>query len=127
MIKRILNVRNFFSSKYLTIFYVEIIINNYGTGVVCGGSVLSYSDNIYRSYNGGISPLEDNLDINELGRIGNYNYDEVYHVEIINDNIWFALTNHSEMNQIKVVDSNGLELTSYEVGVNPGDFAFWSK
>ena len=83
---------------------------------------------MYRSHNGGISPLEDNLDINESGRIGDYSQDQVYHVEIINDNVWFGirdLNNGSGM--VKVVDSNGDELSEYSVGINPGDFAIWTK
>ena len=36
---------------------------NYGSGVACGGSVLKYNSEIYRSYDGGIAPLEENLDI----------------------------------------------------------------
>ena len=106
----------------------ETIINNYGSGAVCGGAVLSFNGSVYRSHNGGISPLEDNLDINESGRIGNYSQDQVYHVEIIGQNVWFGirdLNNGSGM--VKVVDSNGDELSEYSVGINPGDFAVWVK
>ena len=41
----------------------DITINNYGVGVACGGSVMKYNNEIYRSYDGGIAPLEYNLDI----------------------------------------------------------------
>ena len=106
----------------------EIIINNYGSGVVCGGSVLSYNSNVYRSYDGGIFPLEENLDINNSGRIGDYNQDKVYHVEVINDNVWFGLRDlNGESGEVKVVDLNGLELESFSVGINPGDFDIWNK
>ena len=106
----------------------EIIINNYGSGVVCGGSVLSYNSDVYRSFDGGIFPLEENLDINNSGRIGDYNQDKVYHVEVINDNIWFGLRDlNGESGEVKVVDLNGLELESFSVGINPGDFAIWNK
>ena len=106
----------------------ETIINNYGSGTVCGGSVLSFNGNVYRSHNGGISPLEDNLDVNESGRIGNYNQDQVYHVEIIDGNVWFGIRDlNNEPGIVKVVDSNGDELLEYSVGINPGDFAVWMK
>ncbi len=106
----------------------EIIINNYGSGVVCGGSVLSYDSDVYRSFDGGIFPLEENLDINNSGRIGDYNQDKVYHVEVINDNIWFGLRDlGGESGEVKVVDSNGFELESFSVGINPGDFAIWNQ
>ena len=106
----------------------EVIINNYGAGIACGGAVLSYNNNIYRSYNGGISPLEENLDINEEGKIGDYNQEEVYHVEVINNNIWFGLRDlGGDSGMVKITDSNGVELGSYSVGLNPGDFAIWNK
>ena len=106
----------------------ENIINNYGSGVVCGGSVLSYNGSVYRSHNGGISPLDENLDINESGRIGNYNQDEVYHVEVFDGNILFGIRDLSNgPGMVKVVDSNGDEISEYTVGINPGDFAFWSQ
>ena len=43
----------------------EVTINNYGTGVVCGGSVLSFNGSVYRSFSGGISPLNEDLSLNE--------------------------------------------------------------
>lgn len=106
----------------------EITINNYGSGVVCGGSVLNYDNNVYRSYDGGIFPLEENLDINESGRIGDYNQDKVYHVEAINDNVWFGIRSlNNEPGEIRIVDSNNFELAVYPAGINPGDFTIWSK
>jgi hypothetical protein len=104
-----------------------IDIKPYGTGSACGGSILSYNNQVYRSFEGGIAPIKDNLDINELGRLGNYQQDQVYHVEIINDNIWFCITNWLDINLVNVVNSNGQEIASYNVGIGPGDLAYWKK
>ena len=104
----------------------DVNILNYGSGVVCGGSVLNYNGQVYRSYDGGIFPINENLEL-QSGRIGNYNQDDVYHVEVINENVWFALRNSNEPGTIKVVDSNNLELMNFEAGINPGDFAIWNK
>ena len=106
----------------------------YGSGVICGGSVLNYNDQVYRSFEGGIAPILEDLNLNESARIGSYNQGNVYHVEIVNENIWFGLGVlddngylANEPGTVKVVDLNGLELSSYEVGINPGDFAIWNK
>ena len=106
----------------------------YSSGVICGGSVLSFNDQVYRSFEGGIAPLQEDLNLNESARIGSYNQGNVYHVEIIDDHIWFGLAVLddsgwlvSEPGTVKVIDSNGLEISSYEVGINPGDFAIWNK
>ena len=105
----------------------EINQNDYLLGSPCGGSILSYNNKIFRSYGGGIAPISSNLEIDELGRIGNYDQAQVYHVEIINDNIWFGITNFSDLNEVREIDANGNELAIYKVGKNPGDFAYWSK
>ena len=104
----------------------QVTILDYGAGVVCGGSVLNYNNQVFRSYDGGIIPISENLDL-QSGRIGDYSQDNVYHVEIINDNVWFGIRNGNEPGMIKVVDLNNLEIFSYDSGINPGDFVFWSQ
>jgi len=106
-----------------------IDIKPYGTGSACGGSILSYKNQVYRSFEGGIAPIMDNLDIDILGRLGSYQQNQVYHVEIINDNIWFCITNWSDINRINVVNNHGQEIASYStnIGLMPGDLAYWKK
>ena len=50
-------------------------------------------------------------------------------IEIINDNIWFCITNWSDINLINVVNSNGKEIARYttNIGIMPGDLAYWKK
>jgi hypothetical protein len=105
----------------------ETIINNYGAGTPCGGSILNYQNTIFRSFDGGISPMNADLSLDSDNKIGNYNQNLVYHVEKINGNVWFGLTNFSDYNEVKVIDLNGEEIGSYEVGLFPGDFAFWQN
>ena len=104
----------------------EIITNNYGAGTPCGGVILKHQNVIYRSFDGGLSPMNSDLSLDIDNKIGNYNQNLVYHVEEINGNIWFALTDFSNYNEVKVIDSMGDEIQSYQVGTLPGDFAFWS-
>lgn len=124
--------RTFYDESFNTFHGVtkigdETIINNYGAGTPCGGSILNYQNNIYRSFNGGISPMNSDLSLDNENKLGNYNQSLVYHVEQINGNIWFGLTNFSDYNEVKVIDANGEEIRSYEVGLFPGDFGFWKN
>ena len=97
--------------------------------------MLNFNDQVYRSFDGGIAPLQEDLNLNQSGRIGSFNQGNVYHVEIIDNHIWFGLAVLddetgwivNEPGTVKVIDSNGLEISSYEVGINPGDFAIWNK
>ena len=100
---------------------------DYGLGISCGGSVLKYNNQIYRSYEGGIAPLETDLEIRSTAKIGSYEPSQVYSTEIIDEYIYFGITNYSDLNQVKVIDENGNEINSFEVGIIPGDFAIWKS
>ena len=123
--------RTYYSSDWTeTTFGVskigEVIIEAlYGLGAPCGGSIMTYDNKVYRSYEGGIAPIDENLAIQSLERIGSFDQSQVYHVEIINDYIYFTLTDYSAINMLKQVDSNGTVISSYDVGINPGDLAYW--
>ena len=103
----------------------EIITNNYGAGTACGGSILKHQNSIFRSFNGGLSPMNSDLSLDSNNQIGSYNQNQVYHIEEINGNLWFAITDYSDLNEVRVIDSNGDEIAVYQVGQNPGDFAIW--
>ena len=104
----------------------NVITKNYGSGTPCGGGVMVLNNQVYRSYEGGIAPLDTDLNINASARIGNYSQNNIYHIEIVNDNVWFAIKNGNNTGEIKVMNSNGLEINQFPVGINPGDIAYWS-
>ena len=103
----------------------SVIENNYGAGLACGGSVHSLNGSVYRSFNGGVAQLDEALNIIENTRIGDYGFDNVYSVEVLDDNIYFGLSDYSAPDQVVVIDISGDELANYEVGAIPGDFAIW--
>jgi hypothetical protein len=105
----------------------DIIINNYGLGSACGGSIMKYNNEIYRSYDGGIAPLEYNLDIRISSRIGSYDQSQVYSTEIIGDYIYFGITDYITTNQVRIMDFNNNEVATYDVGILPGDFIIWNR
>jgi len=122
--------RKNYSSDWMTTYYGSSKISNgmvtsldYGVGIACGGSILSSNNMVYRTYDGGIAPLNNDLEINALGRIGDYGSGSVYHVEEINGYIWMGLTD----NTVRVLNSNGSEVGFYSVGAHPGDFAIWNN
>ena len=102
-------------------------INYYGSGVVCGGDVLNYNNDIFRSFSGGAAKLGSDLKILEQTKIGSYDPNQLYSSKIIGDYIYFGITDYNGTNQVKVVDFNNNEVASYDVGLFPGDFAFWSS
>ena len=106
---------------------LNVTVNNYGSGMVCGGAVVTLNNKVYRSFEGGLASLDDMLNINESDKIGNFDQSQVYHIEVIEDEVWFSLTNYTSFNEIKVLDFSGNITASYEAGIMPGDFAKWSN
>ena len=105
----------------------NISIVNYGSGVPCGGSVTKHNNIVYRSYDGGIAPLDENLNIMSEQKIGNFNFNNLYDVKSINNKIYFAITNYADINQVTVLDASGNELNTFDVGLIPTDFAIWDN
>jgi len=103
----------------------EIDIISYGSGTPCGGGIFKYQESVYRTYNGGIAQLDMNMNIVEGTRLGDYDYSSVYSTKIIGNYIYFGLSDYIAPDDVKVVDSNGNEIASYQVGALPGDFAVW--
>ena len=104
----------------------EVSITNYGSGSACGGGIYSLQNSVYRSYDGGIAQLDDDLQIIPETRLGSYDPLEVYSVEVINESIYFGLSDYINSDEVAVVNLDGNEVVRYEVGTLPGDFAVWS-
>ncbi len=114
----------------------ELYNNNYGLGAPCGGSIISHNNILYRSENWtnsgaeSIIPLDNDLNYIYDNRIGYYiNPLMIYHIENINNHIYFCLTedNNPSVSLLKILDSNNQEIASYNVGYFPGDIAYWKK
>lgn len=122
--------RTNYSADWYTAYYGSskiangvVTVSDYGTGVACGGSILVSNNTVYRTYDGGIAPLDgSSLEIDALGRIGDYG-SSIYNAESINGLIWLGLTD----NTVRVMNSSGAEVGLYSVGAYPGDFAVWNN
>jgi len=102
----------------------ELESADYGMGVACGGSVVKHQNSVYRSFDGGLAEMNEDLSLNNVS-IGNFDQSMIYHVEKIGNYFWFAITNYSDINQVHVLDENGNTISTYESGIIPGDFAVW--
>ena len=100
---------------------------NYSTGVVCGGSIHKYNSNIFRSSQGGIISLDNNLDFVLETKIGDEDPLQLYSSEIINNKVYFGITNYTDINLVKIYNANNEIEGIFEVGLFPGDFAYWQE
>tara|TARA_Y100001970_G_scaffold254921_1_gene331148 strand:- start:3537 stop:4823 length:1287 start_codon:yes stop_codon:yes gene_type:complete len=102
----------------------EVELADYGMGVACGGSVVKHQNSVYRSFGGGLAKINQDLSLDNVS-IGDFDQSAIYHVEKIGNNFWFAITNFNDINQVHVLDENGTNISLYESGIIPGDFAIW--
>ena len=89
--------------------------------------VYKYQNSVYRTYDGGIAKINENLEIMTDTKLGDYNPLEVYSTKVIGDNIYFGLSDFSGFDEVAIIDSDGNEAARYTVGAIPGDFAVWSS
>lgn len=99
---------------------------NYGAGAPCGGSIIKHQNTVYRSFDGGLAQINEDLSLENVS-IGNFDQSQVYHVEKIDDMFWFAITNYQNLNEVHVLNENGDEISIHQVGLIPGDFAVWNS
>ena len=62
-----------------------------------------------------------------INKIGNFDQSHIYHIEEVNGNIWFGITNLSNTNEVHVFDYSGNKTKVYQVGKYPGDFTYWKN
>ena len=119
------NFNAFYGTSRLDVINDEVIINNYNEGVVCGGSIHKFSSSIFRSSDGGIVSLDEDLNFISNTKIGDEIPSQLYSTEIINNKIYFGITNFTDINLVKIYNSNNELESTFEVGLFPGDFAYW--
>ena len=103
---------------------------NNGSGVLCvlgnyGGDVMNFDNQIFRSYDGGLAKLDKDLKILKNTKLGSFDPAQLYSSKIIGNYIYFGITNFKDLNMVKVVDFNNNIVSSFDVGIIPGDFAYW--
>ena len=119
------NFNAFYGTSRLNIINDEVLVNNYNEGVVCGGSIHKFSSSIFRSSDGGIVSLDVDLNFISNTKIGDEIPSQLYSTEIINNKIYFGITNFTDINLVKIYNSNNELESTFEVGLFPGDFAYW--
>ena len=98
-----------------------LISNKYNFGLV------KLNNDIYRSFDGGIVMLDNELNFINDTKIGNEEPGQVYSSEIINEKVYFGITNFTDINLVKIYNSNNELESTIEVGLFPGDFAYWEE
>tara|TARA_Y100000748_G_C15445378_1_gene468748 strand:- start:42 stop:1181 length:1140 start_codon:yes stop_codon:yes gene_type:complete len=96
-------------------------------GAACGGFIATMDNKVYRSYDGGIAVIDEDLQISPSTRIGSFTQSEVNAVEVLGGKAYFAITDFTTMGEVYILNTNGTIESNYSVGIGAGDFAVWSN
>ena len=119
--------KTFFGTSQINIINGEVKILEYGKGSVCGGDLFKTDGLVYRTYNGGVAPLNAALMIEPRGKIGSYNSNNLYSANGIEEKIFLGITSDYQEPDTVFVHNNFGELEhEYIVGASPGDYAVWT-
>jgi len=124
--------RTFYSSDWASATYGsslinlgtdEILIIDYGMGMICGGNILKFNNQIYRTVNGGVAPLTTDLNLNIASKMGSYQ--NLYSASSSNENLLLGTSDYVAPDTVYIHDQLGELIRELPVGVLPKDFAFW--
>ena len=125
--------QTFFGTTKINLTSGNVTKTDHGEGIMCGGNVMVYQDQLYRTSLGGIVPIDQiDLSLNIAARIGNYTSKDSYYnanlysSDVIGDQIFFGITNDYVSPDSVYIQNNGIEIL-LEVGAAPGDYAIWES
>ena len=125
--------QTYFGMTQINLLTNDITSKEYGEGIVCGGNVMVYNDQLYRTSLGGIAPIDQNdLSINIASRIGAYSSKDAYYnpnlysSDAIDNQILLGITNdYQSPDTVYIQNKESDSFTLFEVGAAPGDYAIW--
>lgn len=103
----------------------KIITTNLGMSENYGSDILVFNDKIYRSYKGGVAPLNSDLTVQTTVTIGNVG--SAYSAAAFGEYIFLGQTDYTAPDTVFVYNKNNIILQEYEVGAIPGEFILFKK
>ena len=129
--------RTHYSSDYSETYYGTSKINlsneavavlDYGKGTVCSGDVFSFDNRAFRTYNGGAAPLNTDLSLQTLSKIGSYDTNHLYSASGSEEKLFLGITSdYTAPDTVYVHNSLGDFLEGLVVGASPGDYAIYKR
>ena len=117
-----------FGTSLINIETNEVTTQEYGAGVVCGGAIMKITDEIFRTFEGGVASVNDDLSIDGASKIGAYPKYKLYSAGAETNYIFFGITSDYESPDTVFVHDNFGDLKyTLEVGASPGDYGVWNK
>ena len=127
--------RTYYSSDWTEIYYgtsqIDLLTGNiqikeYENGVVCGGDMMKINEQTYRTFEGGVAPINSDLSLKRTAKIGSYNTYSLYSAGAHNEYILMGTTtDFNDPDTVYIHNEIGEYMYTYIVGASPGDYAIW--
>jgi hypothetical protein len=103
---------------------IEGSVTNYDAGTTSdyGSDILLFQNEIYRVFNGGLAPINEDLTMNTSEKIGNYS--NLYSASSYGNYLYIGLSDYVAPDTIMVLDNTGEMILEHQVSAIPGSFAF---
>ena len=116
----------FYGTSKIDMTSEAVAILDYGKGAVCGGDVFKFDNRAFRTYNGGAAPLNADLSLQQLSKIGSYNSNHLYSASGYEERLFLGVTSDYTSPDTVFVHNNLGELEEILiVGASPGDYAIY--
>ena len=116
----------FYVTDKIDISSSTVKTKDHGGDVSFGSDLGLHNDRVYRAYQNGIIAFNVDLSIDTTTYIG-ADLTGLYSMTINEDLIYLGFSDYSAPDNVVVMDFNGTTISNFEVGANPGSFAFWKS
>lgn len=103
----------------------KVTTNDIGKTKDYGSDLFVFNEKIYRTYKGGIAPLNSDLTVQTTQMIGDS--DGAYSTAAVGDYIFIGQTDYVAPDTVYVFNGNNEKIQTYEVGAIPGYFILYEK
>jgi len=98
--------------------------NDHGSELFFGGDLAIYENSVFRIYQKGIAPYSTELAVLTEAAI-DLQQTGIYSMKINGDLLYIGAGDFSAPDQVLIATMSGEILDTFDVGANPGTFAFW--
>ena len=120
------NWTTFYAMSKINLANGEVLIYEDNSGHSFGPDINIVDGKLFRGTSIGVAELNTN-DLTVTGEIIVDAIGNVYSMDFLNNKFYFGVTDFVGLNNVIEADNLGNFITSYNVGIIPGAFAFWNN
>ena len=114
-----------YGSSKIDIITGEVEIVTYGLGTACRADIFKMNNSIYRATAFGAVPLDENLNLNQSAKIGDFS--NIYSANYLADKLILGSSDYSAPDTVYLYNNLNESIGVFEVNVLPGSFQIYKN